>query len=96
VYPVSRSLGDDPRSRILRAYQEFEIGVASAGEPRIMTETTRRHALRAAIQQDLDGDDVNELVEHHASARYSSLEPHETEADAAERSSSRLRERMGR
>jgi len=90
--PAVYSLGDDPRSRILRAYQEFEAGLAAAGQPRAKTETTGRHARRAGESLDLDPDLVGGLVAHHATARYGNSEPAESEAETAEQFSSHLRE----
>lgn len=92
--PPARSLGTDPRSRIFNAYQEFESGLAASGHPRGETETTGRHAFRAAGQLQLDSDLVGDLVEQHAVARYGSREPAESDADSAEQCSVRLRERM--
>jgi hypothetical protein len=92
--PVARSLGTDPRSRILNAYQEFESGLASAGQPRAEAETTGRHAHRAGGQLGLDADLVGDLVERHAAARYGSSEPAESDAESAEQSSRTIQERM--
>ncbi len=92
--PVARSLGTDPRSRILNAYQEFESGLVAAGQPRAETETTGRHALRASGQLGLDPELVDYLVEHHAAARYGSSEPAESDAESAEQSSRTMQERM--
>ncbi|MDP9143369.1 MAG: DUF4129 domain-containing protein, partial [Actinomycetota bacterium] len=90
----ARSLGTDPRSRILNAYQAFESELAAAGRPRAETETTGRHALRAGGQLGLDPDLVDDLVERHAAARYGSPEPSESDAESAEQSSKRIQDRM--
>ncbi len=89
--PVDRVLGEDPRSRILRAYQEFEVGLDAAGQPRSRTETTGRHAHRAGASLALDLDVVGGLVGHHSRARFGSSEPGEVDAETAEELSSRLR-----
>jgi len=94
VVPLLHSLGDDPRSRILNAYQEFESGLAAVGQPRVESETTGHHARRVARELSLDADAVRDLVERHASARYGSDELSESAAEAAERSSLTLRKRM--
>lgn len=92
--PGARSLGTDPRSRVLNAYQEFETGLASAGQPRAEAETTGSHAHRAGGQLGIDPDLVDDLVELHAAARYGITEPAESDADMAEHSSRTIQERM--
>ena len=87
-------IGADPRSRILVAYAQFESEVAASGEPRRPTETTRRHARRAGRLLGLDPGEVDDLVEHHARARYGRSVPTDLEASSAERTSKRLRERL--
>ena len=91
---ASRWLGDDPRSRILIAYEEFEDRLTMSGRPRDEAETTARHANRAARELSLDVDDVKGLVRHHARARYGSEPLTESDARAAEVSSTRLRSGM--
>ena len=92
--PTRRGLGDDPRSRILIAYEEFEDRLTTSGRPRHEAETTARHANRAAQELSLDAEEVKGLVGHHARARYGSQPPTESEAKAAEVSSVRLRSGM--
>ena len=89
-----RGLGDDPRSRILIAYEEFEDRLTMSGRPRDEAETTARHARRAAQELSLDADEVKGLVRYHARARYGSELLTESEARAAEVSSARLRSGM--
>ena len=93
IRPASarRGLGDDPRSRILIAYEEFEDRLSRSGRPRDQAETTARHANRAAQELSLDADEVEGLVGHHARARFGSEPLTESEARAAEVSSARLR-----
>lgn len=92
--PTRRGLGDDPRSRILIAYEEFEDRLTILGQPRDEAETTARHARRAAQELNLDADDVRGLVRHHARARYGSQSLTESDARAAEGSSARLQSGM--
>ncbi|MGH8913909.1 MAG: hypothetical protein ACRDZM_05255 [Acidimicrobiia bacterium] len=87
-------LGEDPRSRILDAYQDFETGLGAVGLPRHETETTARHALKSARELDLDTGLVNELVGKHVAARYGATEPVESDAVTAEQSSAALLRRM--
>ena len=94
VTRVIHSLGNDPRSRVLKAYQEFETGVGAAGQPRAPTETTGRHARRAGELLELDSGFVDALVTQHATARYDSTEPAPSDAEMAELLSSQLRERI--
>ncbi len=89
--PVPSKLGDDPRSRILDAYADFENWLTALGRPRDDTETTSRHARRAAHELSLDADEVRDLVGHHSRARYGNDSPTEADAVAAERTSTRLR-----
>lgn len=89
-----QSLGTDPRSRVLKAYQEFETGVEAAGQPRAPTETTGRHARRSGEILELDSGVVDALVTQHATARYDSTEPALSDAETAELLSSQLRERI--
>jgi hypothetical protein len=91
---VIRSPGNDPRSRVLEAYQEFETGVEEAGQPRVPTETTGRHARRAGELLELDSGVVDALVTQHATARYASTEPALSDAETAELLSTQLRERI--
>jgi hypothetical protein len=93
--PVPRELGDDPRSRVIAAYEDFEGRLASSGRPRHESETTARHAWRASRDLDLALDDVGDLVEHHALARYGVAPPTESDAASAERSAARLTAGMG-
>jgi hypothetical protein len=86
----ARLLGDDPRSRILTAYEDFEDRLAAAGRARADSETTARHAWRAGEELGLDPDDVRRLVGQHSRARYGITPPTEADAGAAERSASRL------
>lgn len=89
--PVPRKLGDDPRSRILDAYADFETWLTALGRPRDDNETTARHARRAALELSLDATEVGDLVGHHSRARYGYDSPTEADALAAERTSARLR-----
>lgn len=91
-----RALGDDPRSRILAAYEDFEDHLAAVGRPRAESETTARHARRAGGDLGLDQEDVFRLVGHHSKARYGIAPPSESDAGAAESSVSRLRSGIGR
>jgi hypothetical protein len=93
--PVSRELGDDPRSRVIAAYEEFERRLAALGRPRHESETTARHAWRASRDLDLAPGDVGDLVGHHALARYGVGPPTESDAASAERSAARLAAGMG-
>ena len=88
--PMPRLLGDDPRSRILAAYVEFENRLAAVGRPRDESETTARHAWRVGRELNLDPDEVRVLVGHHSKARYGIAPPTKSDASAAERSASRL------
>ncbi|HSK06176.1 MAG TPA: DUF4129 domain-containing protein [Acidimicrobiia bacterium] len=88
--PVPRGLGDDPRSRVIAAYERFERELAALGRPRHESETTARHAWRASRELDLSPVDVGELVRHHALARYGAAPPTESDAAAAEGSAQRL------
>lgn len=63
-------LGDDPRSRVLRAYSTYERAVGERGVERKGTETAARHARRAADQLDLDRHDVNSLMGYYSSTRF--------------------------
>jgi len=92
--PAVRSLGADPRSRVLAAYEDFESDLATAGQPRGATETTAHHARRVAGSLNLDEEVLHTLVDRHAAARYGRVEPTEADAGLAERSSSILRERI--
>jgi hypothetical protein len=92
--PIASSSGDDPRSRILTAYEQFETTLALAGHRRVETETTRRHAGRVATRLGLDRGQVDDLVELHAVARYGSAEPGSAEAGSAESLSAALRDRI--
>lgn len=96
VTRATHSPGNDPRSRVLKAYQEFETGVETAGQPRAPTETTGRHARRAGELLELDSSVVAALVTQHATARYGSTEPALSDAEMAELLSSQLRERFER
>jgi hypothetical protein len=93
--PVARELGDDPRSRIIAAYEDFERGLAALGRPRQESETTARHAWRASRELDLPPDDVGDLVGHHSLARYGVVPPTESDAASAQRSAARLTAGMG-
>ena len=93
--PVARALGDDPRSRVIAAYEEFERGLAALGRPRHESETTARHAWRASRELDLAPDDVGDLVRHHSLARYGISSPTESDAASAEGSAARLTAGMG-
>lgn len=93
---VGRPLGDDPRSRVLRAYHRFESDLAAAGHPRGVSETTGRHARSAASSLGLDSDLVRTLVGLHAAARYGAPIPERAEADTAEHCAARLGERLGK
>jgi hypothetical protein len=92
--PIPSSAGDDPRSRILTAYEQFETTLALAGHQRVETETTRRHAGRVATRLGLDRGQVDDLVELHAVARYGKAEPGSAEAGSAESLSAALRDRI--
>jgi hypothetical protein len=85
-----RALGDDPRSRILGAYEDFEDRLTAGGLPRAGSETTARHARRAGLELGLDPDDVRRLVRHHSRARFGITPPTESDAGAAERLAERL------
>jgi hypothetical protein len=87
-------VGDDPRSRILQAYHEFEIGLDAAGHPRSEAETTGRHARAAARSLDLDRAMVDSLVGHHAMARYGPASPAPSDAAEAEAKAFRLLEQI--
>ena len=91
----TRVLGDDPRSRILAAYEDFEHRLAAVGRARSDSETTARHAWRAGEDLGLDPDDVRQLVGQHSRARYGITPPTDADAGAAERSATRLREGIG-
>ena len=91
-----RALGDDPRSRILAAYEDFEDRLAAVGRARADSETTARHAWRAGEDLGLDPDEVRQLVGQHSRARYGITPPTEADAGAAERSASRLQTGIGR
>lgn len=93
--PLTRELGDDPRSRVIAAYEQFERGLAALGRPRRDSETTARHAWRASSELDLAPDDVGELVRHHSVARYGVAPPTESDAVSAEVSAARLTAGMG-
>ena len=88
--PVTHELGDDTRSRVIAAYEEFERGLAALGRPRRESETTARHAWRASSELELAPDDVGELVRHHSLARYGVTPPTESDAVSAEGSAARL------
>lgn len=92
----TRVLGDDPRSRILAAYEDFEHRLAAVGRVRADSETTARHAWRAGEDLGLDADDVRQLVGQHSRARYGSTPPTDADADAAERSAWQLQAGIGR
>jgi len=91
----TRVLGDDPRSRILVAYEDFEHRLAAVGRARSDSETTARHAWRAGEDLGLDPDDVRQLVGQHSRARYGITPPTDADAGAAERSATRLRAGIG-
>lgn len=93
--PVSLELGDDPRSRVIAAYEEFERGLAALGRPRHESETTASHAWRASRELDLAPDDVRDLVRHHSLARYGVAPPTESDAASAAGSAARLTAGMG-
>ena len=93
--PATRELGDDPRSRVIAAYEEFERGLAALGRPRHESETTARHARRVSRELELAPDDVGELVRHHSRARYGASPPTESDAASAEGSAARLTAGMG-
>ncbi|HSJ85314.1 MAG TPA: DUF4129 domain-containing protein [Acidimicrobiia bacterium] len=90
-----RALGDDPRSRILAAYEDFEDRLAAVGRPRAGAETTARHAWRAGLELGLDPDEVRQLVGQHSRARFGITPPTESDAGAAERSAARLHAGIG-
>jgi hypothetical protein len=92
--PTDRPLGDDPRSRVLQAYQRFESDLAAAGHPRGAAETTGHHARTAASRLALDQGIVNSLVDLHSAARYGAPDPNLADAGAAEHCESRLREQI--
>jgi hypothetical protein len=90
IASIPHTLGDDPRSRILAAYEDFENRLRILGRPRRDSETTARHALRVGRELALDSDQVRDLVVHHSRARYG-IEPlTDSDARAAERSAARL------
>ncbi len=89
------ALGGDPRSRVLGAYDEFEAGLASVGEPRPVHETTRHHAVRVGRSIGLDRGMIDTLVAKHLAARFDRAEPDEADARVAEESSRRLRDGLG-
>lgn len=89
------ALGGDPRSRVIGAYDDFEAGLATMGEPRPVHETTRHHAVRVARSFGLDPGVIDTLVAKHLAARFDSVEPDETDARVAEESSRRLRDGLG-
>jgi hypothetical protein len=91
-----RVLGDDPRSRVLAAYEDFELRLAAVGRARADSETTARHAWRAGEELDLDPEDLRRLVVQHSRARYGVAPPTEADAEVAERSASRLQTGIGR
>jgi hypothetical protein len=90
IAPTPRTMGDDPRSRILAVYEDFENRLRILGRPRRDSETTARHALRVGRELALDPDQVRDLVGHHSRARYG-IEPlTDSDARAAEGSAARL------
>ena len=68
--PIPVTLGDDPRSRVISAYEGLEDSLARAGQVRRQSETTASHAIRAAGELGLEVGPVRDVVGHHSRARY--------------------------
>lgn len=93
--PRVRALSDDPRSRILNAYGEFEDDLSVHGVARSPSETEGRHARRAMADLSLDRSDVATLSTRHADARYGLTEPTDEDAAEATAAKDRLAGEMG-
>ncbi|MGA7281264.1 MAG: hypothetical protein WBZ40_05710 [Acidimicrobiia bacterium] len=92
--PRPRVLGDDPRSRILNSYVEFEEGLARVGYPRLQIETEKTHVNRVARELSLDPGHLGRLLRHQLTARFARGVPVEADALEAEESSRRLLESL--
>lgn len=90
--PRLRVLGEDPRSRILNSYVEFEEGLANVGHPRLEIETETRHLGRVAPEMSLDSGHLSRLLRHQQAARFGGGVPAEADALEAEESSRQLLE----
>jgi hypothetical protein len=89
-----RTLGDDPRSRVLNSYVGFEESLARVGHPRMVFETESTHVRRSIGVAGLDEDLASGLVDRHASARFAESEPSVADAVDAEEAARRLIEGM--
>jgi hypothetical protein len=92
--PRLRVLGEDPRSRILNSYVEFEERLAKVGHPRLEIETEARHLGRVAPEMSLDPGHLSRLLRHQQAARFGRGVPAEADALEAEESSRQLLESM--
>lgn len=89
--PVAVALGADPRSRVIRAYAEFENVTAVAGVGRGLAETARHHGRRAATELNVNGNDISALIAIFSSTRFGRSEVTPIDAESAELLSTKLR-----
>jgi hypothetical protein len=92
--PITLALGNDPRSRVLVAYSEFENATAVRGVGRRLAETARHHARRVIKELHINSNDVSALVSTFALTRFGGVDITTTDAESAELLSAKLRQEL--
>lgn len=84
------TLGVDPKSRVLAAYEQFEMAATSHGPARKSTETANRYARRAGKELGLDPTELRQLMNRYSRSRFGFRAIGREEAEGAEAASDRL------
>ncbi len=88
------SLGDDPRSAVLRAYDELEVALGSLGLARGLSETPTEHLRRVLQTMTVDTEPLVRLAQLYEVARFSERAISTTEQQQAATALRQVRSQM--
>lgn len=94
--PLTIIASDDPRSRVINTYAEFEMLSQEEGLGRRVSETARHHARRAGDGLGAEPADLHVLGDQYERARFAEVPIDVDNAEEAETSWRRIKDRLGR
>lgn len=94
--PLTIIASDDPRSRVINTYAEFELFSMEAGLGRTVSETARHHARRAGAGLGAEPGDLRALGDQYERARFAEATVDVDNAEKAEIAWHRIRSRLRR